>query len=249
MKLRALITDDELPGRENLAAMLHIYAQNVEVIGFADSVAECRIKIEELKPDVVFLDIELGDGTGFDVLENLEDKDFFVIFVTAYSSYAAQAFRTDATDYLLKPIDVEDLIKALDKVSERMEFKKFKTGQKVENSGTSDAKQESIKVVTNDGNEYISAEKIVYLKSINYLTLIVLDNGRELVAGHHLKEYEGQLSSDKFYRVHNSYMINIQYAETLKGGESPAVIMRGGYNIPVSRRRKEAIVRYFGAKK
>lgn len=242
MKLRALITDDELPGRENLAAMLHIYAQNVEVIGFADSVAECRIKIEELKPDVVFLDIELGDGTGFDVLENLEIADLQVIFVTAYSAYAARAFRKDATDYIMKPIDVEELIKAVQKVKERLEYKQMKSDRKEEEA---DNRPEMVKVLTSDGYEFIPVEKIVYCQSVNYLALLVLDNGRELVAGRHLKEFERELSKERFYRVHNSYLININYAESMKGGESLVLVMKTGTEIPVSRRRKNGIFKYF----
>lgn len=249
MKLRALITDDELPGRENLSAILSKYIREVEVVGMAASVTEAKEKIRQLKPDLLFLDIELGDGSGFDVLENLEMPNLFVVFVTAYSSYAARAFRTDATDYLLKPIDVEDLQIAIQKVRDRKNYQQLKTSQDEASSKEEAKKPELIKVVTNDGNEYIPSDKVVLMMSINYLTRIVLEDGRELIAGKHLKEYEKQLLSDHFIRVHNSFLINPLYFDSIKGSEHMVVIMKNGREVPVSRRKKEAILHVFGAKK
>ncbi|MBK8671003.1 MAG: response regulator transcription factor [Saprospiraceae bacterium] len=244
MNLSAIIVDDELPGRENLVAIISSYFNNIEIVDQANSIDSAYIKINEKKPDFIFLDMELGYGTGFDLIDMFENPGFEVIFVTAYHDYAAKAFRTIASDYLLKPIDVEDLRKAIEKVTERIDYKRIKENQGFDQAPGADF----IKLTGSDGQEMIPVDEIVYLQSLNYYTSVVLKNKRKILTTRHLKDYEEMLRKYDFYRIHNSYIINIKHLKGVTTKNELSAWMVDDIKISISRRRKDEFYKFIESK-
>ncbi len=240
--LKVLIVDDEMPGRENLKSILHTYFPTIQIIDTAESVSDALVKIAEKKPNLIFLDMELGDGTGLDLLERVKSPDFDTIFVTAFDHYAVKAFRADAVDYILKPIDITELEEAIQKVTRRWHEKngfKESEGKDSENDGGVIFESGFLKINTEDGIEIVSVEDIVFLKSLNYYTKIVLNNNKTYITTKTLKEHEKMLKNYPFFRVHQSFIININYLRSVEIKEKNVAIMQNGMEISVSRRRKD----------
>lgn len=240
--IKAVIIDDEKPGRDNLSAILFQYfKEEIVKVGEAGNIEEARNIIEETSPDLVFLDMELGAHTGFDLLDMFDPPAFQVVFVTAYEEYAVKAFRTIATDYILKPIDIQDLKDAIGKVAAKIEYLNNlkpatnSISEELENDGA----QNQIRVTTVDGKEYIKFEDILYFQSINYYTKIVLVNKREILSSRHLKDYEESLKTFKFYRIHNSFIINTDRLISVVPKEGYYALLENDIEIKISRRRKD----------
>ena len=183
-KLKTIIVDDESPGRENLASIVNVYLPDLRVIGMAGDVESAYKMIYENKPELVFLDMELGDGTGLDLLNRFDVPNFYTIFVTAYDQYAVKAFRAQAIDYILKPIDIDELKEAVQKVKMQIHLKNGINENKIpspEQDGEITFDAGFLKVSTVDGLEMVSIQDIVFLKSINYYTKIVLNNNKSYI--------------------------------------------------------------------
>ena len=247
-KLRTVIIDDEKPGRDNLKAILADYFDDIQVIGEADDLNSSILILEKENPDLVFLDIELGLNTGLELLSLFQNPSFEVVFITAYEDYAAKAFRTVATDYLLKPIDIDELREAIlkvkqkifAKVSQKLMLESATVGNTSDNSG-------NLKISSTEGIEIISFKDILYLKSINYYTNIILVNGREIITSKHLKDYEEQLKNNKFFRIHNSYIINTMYLQNVAMKEGFFANLVDGTSIKISRRRKDEFLNFINS--
>lgn len=240
--LKVLIVDDEMPGRENLKSILNTYFPAIQIIDTAESVSDALAKIAEKKPNLIFLDMELGDGTGLDLLERVKTPDFHTIFVTAYDHYAVKAFRADAIDYILKPIDISELEEAIGKVTRRWHQNNDMNLNSDDESWQGDGvifESGFLKINTEDGIEIVSVEDIVFLKSLNYYTKIVLNNNKTYITTKTLKEHEKMLKNYPFFRVHQSFIININYLRSVEIKEKNVAIMQNGMEISVSRRRKD----------
>jgi two-component system, LytTR family, response regulator len=248
MKLKALIIDDEKPSRENLFAIIQNYFDDIDVLGQAGSIDEAIRLIRETNPDLLFLDVELGVGTGLDLLNMFDSPSFEVIFITAFNQYAAKAFRTSAVDYLLKPVDLEEMREALNKVKEKIEYRKLKNspGHSSDNGTAHNGINNTgfVKVYTEDGSEIISSSEILFIQSINYYSKIVLVNKREIISTRHLKEYEEQLKIFGFFRIHNSFIINIKYIKGIYHREGYMVTLMDDIKLKISRRRKEEFLKF-----
>jgi two-component system, LytTR family, response regulator len=242
-KMTAIIVDDEKPARKNLMAILQEYFTFLQVVGEASNAQEAKIAIQASNPDIVFLDIELGLDNGLSLLNSFSQPKFQTIFVTAYDSYAVKAFRANATDYILKPIDISQLEEAILKVKDKLTLAKEKIEPSVapletmSNSGF-------VKVSTQDGSELLHTDDIIYLKSVNYYSILMCRNGKEIISSKTLKEYEVILESFNFYRVHNSYLINVKHLTSVESKESHYAILSDETKITVSRRRKEDFLQY-----
>jgi two-component system LytT family response regulator len=234
--IKAVIIDDIQEAITVLTSDLQTYCKNIEVIGSANGVVSGAKRIKELKPDLVFLDIQMPDGTGFDLLEIIGEADFKLIFTTASDEFAIKAFKFSAIDYLLKPIDPDDLMKAVEKVehqhnpTSRLELLKGN----LEN-------QKKIALNTVDKIHIVQIEDVIRLESdINY-TRFYFEDGSKLMVTKTLKEFDKMLSDHSFIRIHQSHLVNTNFIKeyTKQDGK---LVLKNGDRISVSSRKKSTLM-------
>jgi len=250
--LKSIVVDDELKSRESLKKMLTTFCEGVDVLATCQNVKEAVETIRNVKPDVIFLDIQMQGETGFDLLSQLSPINFEVIFTTAYSEFALQAFKVSATDYLLKPIDVAELQHAVEKVKQDKDrlgeniMERMK--QLLQNMATPEPENYKLALPTAEGLTFIKVKDIMYLKaSGNYTEIFMADGSKQLVSKN-LKEYDDLLSPQHFFRTHHSFLVNINCIKSYVKGEGGYVIMNDGASLDVSRRKKEAFLEKIGYK-
>jgi two-component system, LytTR family, response regulator len=242
--IKAIIVDDERKSRITLANLIETYCPAVRVMELCDSVNTAEKAIKKSGPDLVFLDVEMPFENGFALLEKIRDPRFHVIFTTAYDHYAIKAIKYSALDYLLKPIDPDELIVAIDK----MEEKKSDTSRQISNFELllSNLKvkgnQVKIGIPTFEGLRMVSAEEIIRCVADESYTEIILSNGNKLIVSRILKEYEDLLSDLNFFRVHNSCLINLTHVAKYVKGDGGYVIMTNGESVEVARRKKNELL-------
>lgn len=240
--IKAAIVDDELSNINILKTILEHQCAEVEVVWEADNLNDAVAKIKNNNLDVLFLDIEMPPHNSFRLLELLPQIDFEIIFVTAYQEYALQAIKMAALDYLLKPIKAVEVKAAIEKVkaSKKGRFNELANVIK-EYFSSSNTQQGFSKIVINvlDGYEVIDIGNIICVEGLDGYTKIKLVNNVSHVVSKSLREYEEILSEKGFYRVHKSFLININHVVKIIKGLAPAVIMSDGTNIPISTRKKD----------
>lgn len=242
-KVKAIIIDDELNGRETLFYSLKEVCPNVEVIAQAGSVDEGISVVESNSFDILFLDIEMPNGTGFDLLQKVNQSNFDVIFTTAYDQYAVKAFKYSAIDYLLKPINLTELKEAVDKIEVSDEPKdKRKLDLLKENLTENNKSFSRLALPASDGLEFIEINDIIRCEADGNYTNFFLAGGKRMIVGKTLKEYEELLSDQGFFRVHKSHLINLSYMSKYVKGTGGYVIMNDGKEVEVAKRRKEAFM-------
>ncbi|MBT1686346.1 LytR/AlgR family response regulator transcription factor [Dawidia soli] len=247
--ITSIIVDDELKSRESLKILLEDFCENVTVKALCQNIAEAIEAIQENKPDVVFLDIQLQRETGFDLLTRLPEIDFEVIFTTAYSEYAIKAFRFSAIDYLLKPIDIEELKRALTKVEKRKgDTIATRLQQLMQNLRTGSTDNYKLTLPTSDGLLFVKIQDILYCEASSNYTEITFADGKKCIVSRTLKEYEDLLADHNFYRIHNSYLINLNAIKKYVRGEGGYVIMNNDKSLDVSKRKKEGFLSRIGTK-
>jgi two-component system LytT family response regulator len=244
---RAVIIDDERRSRESLKYLIEKYTNEVYILGEGDDVDTGIKCIQLYKPDVVFLDIRMKTGTGFDVLNAFPNADFHVIFTTAYNEYAIKAFKFNAVDYLLKPIETEALVAAMQKLQQFLSTDKRSNYysaviEHINQFNTSDPK---ITISTNEGYEFIRVADISRMEADGAYTKIFLVNGTKFLTSRLLKEYESLLLDYAFYRVHHSHLINTKDMAKYLKTDGGLIIMSNGDEIPVARRKREPFVKQF----
>ncbi len=233
--IRTIIIDDEEKARYNLKQLLIEYATDIQIVGEASNVADGIQLINQTKPELVFLDIQMPDGTGFDLLERLPEVSFKVIFVSAYDHFAVTAFKFSAVDYLLKPVNAEDLEKALEKVNKGDNYQPAKIKVLLGNrTGI-----EKIVLPSMDELIFVKINDIVRCESDSNYTCFYLEDGERILVSRTLKEYEDLLEPMGFYRIHKSSIINLRFLKKYKKGDGGIVTMEDGTEIEVSRRRKD----------
>jgi two-component system, LytTR family, response regulator len=247
--LRAIIVDDEVKSRESLKILIHDFCEGVEVVALCQDVKEAIQAISDFHPDVVFLDIHLQRETGFDLLMTVKNFDFAVVFTTAYSEYAVKAFKFSAIDYLLKPIDIEELRSAISKVERRgANHIEERLNQLLQNLRQGAGDNYKLALPTSDGLVFVKVSDILYCEaSSNYTEIHMVDNKKHVVS-RTLKEYEEILSEQNFFRIHNSYLINLNRVKKYVRGEGGYVIMNNDKALDVSKRKKEGFLSRIGAK-
>lgn len=239
--IRAVIVDDEDASRNTLKALLAKYVPEVKVVAEAYDVESGRETISQHTPDLVFLDIQMPDGSGFRMLEMLPEIDFNVIFTTAFDQYAIKAIKFSALDYLLKPIIPDDLVKAVGKHKESLNSNDRKVSYKtlLENLNTEPKK---IVLHTFEGMHVVETSDIVRCQSDDCYTNFYLNSGKRIIVSKTLKEIEEQLSGKDFIRPHKSHLINIEYIKTVVRNDGGYIVMKDGTEIPISRRKKEMVM-------
>ena len=246
--LSSIIIDDEANSSSALKEKLIQYFPQVKIVAVCKNGQEGIDAIESLQPEVVFLDIEMPLMNGFTMLQQLTNKNFELIFTTAYDHYAIRAIRFSALDYLVKPIEIEELRQAL----ERAEEKKLQPlpNQRLEllldNLGHKMHERLRIAVPTNNGLEFLKIEHIIYLEaSINY-THIFLGDGRKYTVSRTLKDFEEMLPVDTFLRIHHSHIINKNFAEKYIRGEGGQVVLSNGTVLDIAKRKKTEFLKAIG---
>jgi len=249
--LRTLIIDDEEKARENLKSLLTDFCPNVEVVGMKDSVEDGIAGINEIQPDLVMLDIEMSRGTGFDLLEQLPEINFDIIFITAFHQYAIKAFKFSAADYLLKPISIEELQSAVKRVGEKKarQFSKEQFSHFISTVKPAAKPFNKIALPTMDGLLFVKLEEIVQCSSIDNYTQFHLQSGKKILVSKTIKYFDELLSEHNFFRVHRSHLINLDHIKRYIKGEGGYVIMIDDSQIMVSRRKKEPFLRRFTAQR
>lgn len=247
MELKAIIVEDEKHSQETLRNMLTEFCDGVHIAGMAGTVDEAVALIRKESPDLVFLDIELKSGTGFDVLERVGDMHFKVVFTTAYEHYALRAIKVSSVDYLLKPIDLDELIAAVDKVrSARQEENNRDQWQLLLQSLKGEDYSKRICLSTADGMEFIQTADIVLCEASGSYTKFILRKGASLLVSKHLKEYENMLNPREFMRVHNSYLINLKEVRKFVRSEGGYILMNNDRQVPISPKKREEFIEKMG---
>ena len=241
MAITAIIIDDEQNARFNLKILIEDFCPEVNVIGEAESAEQARTLIEEQKPDLLFLDINMPNEDGFDLLESIEDKNFSVIFITAHNQYALKAIKAGAIDYLEKPIDVEDLQKAVAKISgssEKIGNIDVESIRSILDKYQNESKVDTIAIPTLTGYEIIKTADIIRLEADESYTKIFLNDGKKCTSSMTIARYEKVLNKNVFFRVHKSHIINTRdHLKEFNRHEGNVAIMDNGTAIPVSRRK------------
>ena len=241
--MRVVTVDDDSSVRENLKTLLSIYAKDVEVIAEADGVRAGLECVRENKPDLLLLDVEMGDGTGFDLLAMYGELDFKVIFVTGHDAYAIKAFKFGAIDYLLKPVDPEELIKAIQKAKSAitLEEQRVQVSNLVDNKSRS-ASDQKILLKDTENVYLVEVKDIIRCESETNYTKFFLSDGRKLTISKTLKEYDSLFEDQSFFRAHQSHLINLRHFDRYEKKEGGIVHMKDGSTLPVAVRKKDALM-------
>jgi two-component system LytT family response regulator len=248
--IRAIIIDDEQNSLKLLSNLLREFCPEVEIIGKAATVDDAYKLIQKNTPDVIFLDIEMQRESGFNLLTKLKEIPFEIIFTTAFEHYALKAIKFSALDYLLKPIDIEELKQAVAKVEthERQEKLNRRFESFIHNMNNSKPEYFQIALPSSDGLNIIQIQDIIYLKSDRQYTIFQSKSGEKFVTSKNLGEYEDLLLEHNFFRVHNSAIINLNEVKKYIRGDGGAVLMSNGAQIDVAKRKKEQFLKQFNKK-
>ena len=242
--IQAIIIDDERHCTDRLVNLLK-NDQVVKLVGTANNIEQGVELINSLRPDLIFLDVQIGPDTGFDLLKKIPHRNFEVIFTTAHEHYAIQAIKFSAIDYLLKPVDRDDLNVALNKLTDEISRKttSAKLDTLLHNIEKKNDGLKKIIVPTVSGLEFLNVSDIIRCESdINYTTLF-LNEKRKLLVARTLKDFEELLSDHNFFRVHNSHLINLVYIKSYHKGKGGSVLLTDGSEVEVSVRRKDEFLK------
>ncbi|TND06477.1 MAG: two-component system, LytT family, response regulator [Bacteroidetes bacterium] len=225
--LKALLIDDEKNARTALRKMLEQFCPEVTVIGEAQTAVEGIRLIRQEEPDLLFLDVEMPGGTGFDLLEILDEKRFTTIFTTAHEQYTLPALRSGAVDYLLKPISLDELRAAIKRA--------FAVKEKYKGTWKEDLR---VSISNSDGTSFVSETDIVCIEGDGRYSRFYLTDGKEHVVSKNLGELETELSHAKFFRVHKSWLVNCGHVMRISSGDGGFAVLSNGKEIEISRRKK-----------
>ena len=246
MAIQTIIIDDEQNARENLKIILQDFCPDINVVAEAGSAEEARVLIAKHEPNLLFLDINMPNEDGFELLDSIENKNFSVIFITAHNQFALKALKAGAIDYIEKPIDIEDLQAAVNKISVEdkdggnVDYNMIKT---LLNEYKDDSKSDIIAVPTLSGYEIIKAEDIVHLEADESYTRIFLADGKKCTSSMTIARYEKVLDNNIFFRIHKSHIINTRHhLKEFNRHEGNVAIMDTGEAIPVARRKLSGFI-------
>lgn len=241
--LKTIIVEDEETSRVILRNYLAKYCPNVELVGEAENIKQALKLIRNHTLDLVFLDVEMPHGNAFDLLEQVGDRSFETVFVTAYNQYAIEALNTHASYYILKPVSIDELIKAVDYVV-AIKKKELALENKVLTTNTAE-KQGKITLPVQDGFEVVAAEDILYCKADDNYTQIFLKGGKKKLISKTLKYFEEALTDFGFARIHKSYLVNVQEITGYKKGKGGLVVLSSGMEVMVSASQKANLLAHF----
>ena len=241
---KTIIVDDEKGCRDSLEIMLKEFSQ-INIVAVVDSIIQAEEAIENLQPQLVFLDIEMPSGTGFELLEKISPVNFDIIFTTAYDQYAIKAIKYSALDYLLKPIDPVELSEAIERFTSKKHDQdlindKFKT---LLSNISSETTHHKIAVPDGEGLNFIKISNIIRFQSDgSYTYMHTIDNQKPTLISKPIGDYQEMLNNEAFVRVHRSHLINLQHVSKYVKGEGGYAVMSDGSKAEVSRRKKAEFI-------
>lgn len=245
--ITAILIDDDKNLREGMKKLLDLFAPTIKIIGEADSVASGIAAMDTLRPQVVFLDIQLNDGTGFDILEKATEINnaitSHIVFITAHEQYAIKAFRFSALDFLLKPVDPEELQKVIQKIEKVVERKNdfSHIDLLLENIRKNVDNFKRIALSTSDGIHLFDISDIILCESEDNYTKFYIKNHKPILISKTLKEYEELLAEHNFERIHQSHLINLKYLKSYIKSDGGYVVMADGSRLSISQRKRERL--------
>jgi two-component system, LytTR family, response regulator len=245
--LRVVIIDDEPDAVKFIDGIVAEYCPNLEVVGTAHSAPEGVSVITQTQPDLVFLDVQMPHGSGFDLLSSFPVKTFDVIFITAYNHYAIQAIKFSAVDYILKPVNISELIDAVNKVEQKrssMEYRNLNYGSLLENLRA--PRPSKLAIPTTDGIEYLNTSEIIRIEADRSYSWFYLADKKKYLVSRNLKEYQELLQDMSFFRPHNSHLINLVYVKKFIRHEGGYIEMTDGSNVPISRGKRDLFLVQMG---
>ena len=237
--IKAIIVDDELTAIKSLKWEIENFCTGIEVMDSFTNPLEAISAINYLKPDCVFLDIEMPEMDGFQLLRELNYRAFDLIITTAYDSYALKAFKENAVDYLLKPVDTDDLLKSVSKIKKNKSENSLGTDIQTVLDSISEKKHPSKITLPLAGKTiFVYPDDIIYCKSDGNYTTIYFKNGKKEILSKKIKDIEELFHNDSFFRVHNSYLVNIKYISEYIKNDGQYLVLENGASVPVSRAKK-----------
>ncbi len=242
--MKAIVVEDEMNVREGFVKLLNTFCPDVTIVGLADSVQSGLEALTKTSCDILFLDINLPDGSGFDLIRKLDQYNFNLIFVTAYNQYAIDAFKISAVDYLMKPVAPDELINAVEKVKNlRQDFDRTVLLDVLKET-LEQAPNSNSKIILTDSQSMhvIQVKDILYCEAQGSYTKFYLSNSKQLLVSQHLKEYENLLRPFQFIRPHHSYLVNINHIHELNSVDGHTLIMSNETQLPISVRKKAQII-------
>jgi two-component system, LytTR family, response regulator len=246
--LKALIVDDEYQGRSFMQRILEKEHPDVEVVGQASTIEETVSNIQNHNPNLVFLDVILGAENAFELFARIQNVNFDIIFTTAHNEYAVKAFKINALDYLLKPIDLQELSDAIEKVKTRLEKEATRTsGLQLENLAnilkSVNKSVDKLAIPSSDGFIMVQLSDIIFCESDGNYTIFNLTNNRKLTSSYTLRQYDDMLSTQDFFRAHKSYLINLSHINRYLKSDGGLIMMSNGKTVELSRRNKEKLMK------
>lgn len=233
--LRVLLIDDEKNALTALRKMLEQFCPDVTVVGEAQTALEGLRLIRQCEPDLVFLDVEMPGGTGFDLLETLDKRTFTTIFTTAHEQYSIPAIRAGAVDYLLKPVSLDELRNAIKRVNDQRE-----------KSVTVASGEQRISISNTDGTWFVSANDVVCIEGDGRYSRFFLTDGKDHLVSRNLGELEEELGAMHFFRVHKSWLVNCRHVKQISSADGGFAVLSNGKEIEISRRKKAEFMRMMG---
>jgi two-component system LytT family response regulator len=236
---KALIIDDENRTRELIAKMIDSFGFDLETFPIGENVQSGIAAIESLRPDIVFLDIQMPDGTGFDLLKSVQNKDFEVVFITAHEEFAIKAIKFSALDYLLKPIDPTELREATEKAMKAIEDKRDEQQFEALQNNIQPTQKKRLVLKTQESVHVVELEEIIRCEADRNYTSFFLTGGKKILVSKTLKDYEILLSSFHFLRVQQSHLINLNFVDRYDKGNGGSVVMKDGSQVPLSPAKRD----------
>lgn len=241
--LRVILIDDEKAALNTLKKKIEMYCSNVEILAECQSAKDGLVAINSLKPDLIFLDIEMPWMNGFEMLACLGDNiEFNVVFVTAYDQYAIQAFKVKAIDYLLKPVDKDDLIECVSRIESYTNKFNKTSFDGLMTEFEKPIQSNRVMIHSSEGIEVLKLDEILYCKASSNYTFLFTVDGRKIIVSKTLSSMEKILNSKYFLRIHKSYIANLGFVQRFSNLDGGELILTNGETIPVSRRKKDEVL-------
>lgn len=240
-KIITLVIDDEPDAVNFITSIVGEYCPDLEVRGKANNVKDGVQLIKDIKPELVFLDVEMPNGTGFDLLTYFPEKNFDVVFITAFNHYAIKAIKFSAVDYILKPINISEFIESVNKIIHKRRTNTYYGNENfealLENLRT--ANPSRLVIPTSDGKEYLNPKDIIRIEADRSYSWFFISDKRKILVSKHLKEFQDLLSDRNFFRPHNSHLINLDFVKKFVRNDGGYIEMTDGAQVPISRNRKD----------
>jgi two-component system, LytTR family, response regulator len=237
--MKAVIIDDEKRTRELIAKLIESFELGIETFPIGENVTSGLKAIEDIHPDIVFLDIQMPDGTGFDLLKMIPQKNFEVIFITAHEEFAIKAIKFSALDYILKPIDPEELKKSIEKAIESIDHKREDTQFEALQQNIQPSQKRRLVLKTQESVHVVDLDKIIRCEADRNYTSFYLIDHKKILVSKTLKDYETLLTGHNFLRVQQSHLVNLDYVDRYDKAHGGTVIMKDGSEVPISPAKRD----------